>query len=85
MPKPTTFHQIAQAEALDDRGGRFAVLDKPAVTGSSPTPSVPAMDSGPWARSELPDEPPIGYSVDEQEPTGEMFEQAASKEPAGET
>jgi hypothetical protein len=77
-----TYHQFAQAEADEDRGGRFAVLDKPVVTGSAPIPSVPAISDGPWSKDECPPEPSIGYCVDDQEPVGEMFEQAASKKPA---
>jgi hypothetical protein len=74
MPKPTSYHQIAQAEALDERGGRFAVLDKPAVTGSSPTPIYPQMPDGPWKDNPYPEEPLIdgssegdrlGYQIDD--------------------
>jgi hypothetical protein len=69
-----TYHSFAQAEALEDRGGRFAVLDKPAVTGSSPIPSYPAIPDGPWSKVELPDEALIdgrgegdvtGYAIDD--------------------
>jgi len=69
-----TYHSFAQAEALDDRGGRFAVLDKPAVTGSSPTPTYPQMPAGsPWANDPVGPEPLIdgrgegdrlGYEID---------------------
>jgi len=69
-----TYHSFAQAEALDDRGGRFAVLDKPAVTGSSPTPTYPQMPAGsPWANDPVGPEPLIdgsgesdrlGYAID---------------------
>jgi hypothetical protein len=69
-----TYHSFAQAEALDDRGGRFAVLDKPAVTGSSPTPMYPQMPDGPWKDNPYPEEPLIdgrgegdvlGYRIDD--------------------
>ena len=69
-----TYHSFAQAEALDDRGGRFAVLDKPAVTGSSFTPTYPQMPAGsPWANDPVGPEPLIdgsgegdrlGYAID---------------------
>ena len=69
-----TYHSFAQAEALDDRGGRFAILDKPAVTGSSPTPTYPQMPAGsPWANEPIGPEPLIdgsgegdrlGYEID---------------------
>jgi len=69
-----TYHQFAQADALDERGGRFQALDKPVVTGSTPIPSVPAMDSGPWKDNPYPEEPLIdgrdegdvlGYAIDD--------------------
>ena len=72
--RKVTYHSFAQAEALDDRGGRFAVLDKPAVTGSSPTPTYPQMPAGsPWANDPVGPEPLIdgsgesdrlGYAID---------------------
>ena len=72
--RKVTYHSFAQAEALDDRGGRFAVLDKPAVTGSSPMPTYPQMPAGsPWANDPVGPEPLIdgsgesdrlGYAID---------------------
>ena len=58
-------------------GGRFAELarrdaGKPTVVGATPSVQYPA---GPgWTRDEVPQEPPLGFCVNDLEPTGEPFE-----------
>jgi hypothetical protein len=73
QPK-STYHSFAQSDLTDDRGGRFATLDKPAVTGSSPIAYPNQPPGSPWHSDPCPPEPPLGYSVEEQEPVGEVFE-----------
>jgi hypothetical protein len=74
-----TYHSVAQAALDDERGGRYAAGSgsKASVVGTSPI-SYPTQPPGsPWAKDECPPEPPLGFSVDEQEPVGEMFERAS--------
>ena len=76
----TTYHLVAQAALNDERGGRYAAGSgsKASVVGSSPV-SYPAQPIGsPWHSDPCPPEPPLGYSVDEMEPVGEMFERAST-------
>lgn len=72
-----TYHGHAMFTIDDTRGGRYGIEDtKQTVIGSSPI-SYPAQPAGsPWHSDPCPPEPPLGYSVDEQEPVGEMFERA---------
>jgi DNA-binding transcriptional MerR regulator len=64
-----------QAQGIDDEmGGRFAKVHTTTVVGSSSV-SYPAQPStSPWHRDPVPDEPPLGYSVDAVEPVGEIHE-----------
>src|SRR5262249_13627556 len=66
---------FGQAQHADDElGGRYAKVRSTTVVGSSPS-SYPAQPpTSPWHRDPVPDEPPLGYSVDAVEPVGEMFE-----------
>jgi hypothetical protein len=79
-----TYHGQAQASIDEDRGGRFAYSgSSTSVVGSSPV-SYPAQPAhSPWHRDACPPEPPLGFSVDEMEPVGEIHERnekrAASK------
>jgi hypothetical protein len=63
--------------ALDaelEMGGRFAKVHTTTVTGASPI-SYPAQPThSPWHSNPYPEEPPLGFSVDEMEPVGEPFE-----------
>ena len=69
----TTFHRLAQID-LQLEGGRFAN-----VTGAAQTVDYPRLPNGPWSDGpRVPDEPPLGYRVDDLEPTGEAREVAAS-------
>ena len=71
--------------ALDpdiELGGRYAKVHTTTVTGSTPRPTYPKQpDGSPWAKDECPPEPQLGYSVDAQEPVGEVFERADQSTP----
>ena len=73
-----TYHSVALAGIGDERGGRYAGAAKSATTVVGATPiAYPKQPAGsPWAKDECPPEPSLGYSVDEIEPVGEMFERA---------
>jgi hypothetical protein len=59
-PEPTTY--LGLAVAAPEVGGRFGA--KPMVTGATEVPvALPA--SGPWAVDPVPDEEPLGYSVED--------------------
>src|SRR5262245_50784215 len=74
----TTYHAAAQGFVNDDRGGRFAVLEKAHVTGSTPVVAYPKQPSGPWSEGPGPAEPPLGYSVEAVEPVGELHERVGT-------
>jgi len=70
----TTYHAASRAFVDEDRGGRFAVLEKATVTGAGPV-RYPKLASGPW--SEGPGggpEPPLGFDVNAVEAVGEVHE-----------
>jgi hypothetical protein len=72
-----TLSDFATAEAAEDRG-RFTAHEKSTVVGSTPNPAT-AYPQGPaWSATELPDEPPLGVSVEDHEPTGTAAEVQAS-------
>jgi hypothetical protein len=75
--KATSYHDLSD---LSDppRGGRYKI---PSSTDDGPKIGTPWNKL--WAND--PPEPPLGWSVEEQEPTGEQHEVAASKpkEPTG--
>jgi hypothetical protein len=70
----------ARASADDDRGGRFAAASpNRTVIGTAPIAYPQQPSTSPSNQmAMMPDEPPLGYSVNDQEPTGEAFEVAAS-------
>jgi hypothetical protein len=74
----TTYFAKAQSElTLQDQAGRYSadVL----VTGSWPSQQWPTMPSdSPWHHDPTGDEPPLGWSVEAQEPCSEQFELEAS-------
>src|SRR5262245_49810929 len=73
----TYFGQARHAD--DDLGGRYAKVHSTTVVGSSPV-SYPAQPpTSPWHHDPAPSEPSLGYSVDEQEPVGEVHEVRASQ------
>jgi hypothetical protein len=69
-----TYHSFANSEIADERGGRFATLDKPVVTGSTPGSAFPQMPAGnPWREEPIGPEPfvdgrgegnVLGYAID---------------------
>jgi len=62
----------------NEAGGRFQKQAPTNVIGSSPV-SYPKLKSGPWADQPMPpEEPPLGFSVDETPIVGETFEVNAS-------
>jgi hypothetical protein len=71
----TTLHSLT-ALASPEPGGRFAKANY--VAGSEPCVQYPAA-AGPWAGgTRVPDEPPLGFSVDAMEPVGTAAEIEAS-------
>jgi hypothetical protein len=74
-----TLHSRAAADiALENQGGRFA--EGASVSGGKPAVVYPRMPEGnPWS-GEISDgvEPALGWSVEAQEPVGEVFEVEAS-------
>jgi hypothetical protein len=71
-----TYHSRAITGLDLERSGRHA--QHAVVTGSARVPQYPAA-SGPWNDPvQVPDEPPLGYAIDSQEPVGEVFEIEAS-------
>ena len=74
-----TYHGVAASSVDDEKGGRYAGSgSKQTIVGSSPIvyPKLPA--NSPWVKDEYPPEPPLGFSIDAQEPVGEKFEVEAS-------
>jgi hypothetical protein len=80
----STYLHHAESSVDDDRGGRFAAIEKSAtVVGASPI-SYPAQPSNsPWARDPVPDEPALGYDVNQIEPVGELHERGVASTAAG--
>jgi hypothetical protein len=73
-----TYRAHAEASIDEDRGGRFALVRKPAtIVGAGPIAYPRLPEDSPWSSNPLPPEPPLGYSVDDLEPVGEVFEQEA--------
>jgi hypothetical protein len=68
-PKAETYHAQAIADASSATQGRFAAVSpRPRVNGTAPTVEplpVPEWSQGP----QPPDEPPLGYAVDDMEPS----------------
>jgi hypothetical protein len=76
--RSTYFHH---AQSIDlEMGGRYSKLTPTSVSGSTPGPIYPGQPSTAPSNqmAMMPEEPPLGYSVNDQEPTGEKFEVAAS-------
>jgi hypothetical protein len=78
----STYHALAQSSIDDERGGRYAAVQRPATfVGAGPAISYPRLpaDSPSNQLAMTPKEEPLGYSIDEMEPTGERWEQEASR------
>jgi hypothetical protein len=71
--QPTTMHGFAMAELAQPRGRFGEAEGKQFVVGSTPIayPKLPA--SSPWAHDPVPNEEPLGYSVDDLEPPAGIF------------
>jgi hypothetical protein len=64
-----------QQSQPDDAGGRYAKIRPSNVTGSAPSQQIPKQpENSPWASDPLGPEPPLGFSVDEMNPVGELHE-----------
>jgi hypothetical protein len=79
-----TYHGVAQTSVDDDRGGRYAKVITTTVIGASPINYPRQPGSSPANQAALAgDEPPLGFSVNDIEPVGEIHERneqrAASK------
>jgi len=71
-PDTSTFQSRAIAEQ-DDVSGRWAKENKTNITGTTPIPQVPAGPN--WSNGPQPGiEPPLGFSVEAMEPTGNFHE-----------
>jgi hypothetical protein len=65
-----TYHSRALSHIELEGQGRHAAEAKASVTGATRVPKYPAA-SGPWADPvQVPDEPPLGYSVEDLEVCG---------------
>jgi hypothetical protein len=83
--KASTYSRIAQSEAEDLAGGRYAAMGKPSVTGTTPAIRYPVQPpNSPWASDLLGPEPPLGIDINAMQPVGEPHEVKASErtEPA---
>ena len=67
----TYFTQARIAQELEAPGGRFAEVERPMMVGAEPVPAYPGS-GGPWNDPfiRMMHEPPTGFAVDAQEPTG---------------
>jgi hypothetical protein len=82
----SSYRAHAEANADFDLGGRYGLVQKPAVViGASPGVSYPKLpENSPSNQlARMPDEPSLGYSVNDQEPVGEAHEVRASQAKKG--
>ena len=78
--KASTFHQHAQAQADELSQGRFRAIGTPSVTGATPIPKYPA--AGAHQSDPVGIEPPLGFSVNDLEPsTNQLAPPVAVEEP----
>jgi hypothetical protein len=61
MSRPSTYQELAQADA-NEVGGRFKKQLETRVTGVPEYPKQSA--NSPWSHDPVPNEPPLGYSID---------------------
>ena len=79
----TTYSTFAQALADEDRQGRFQTVNQTTHTATNPVyPEQPA--NSPFHRDPVPDEPALGFSVEDHEPVGTHSEIQRSLEKLGE-
>jgi hypothetical protein len=74
----STFSQFAASEASTPLG-RFSAISAPHVVGSESIPKYPAAF---LQHDPVPTEPPLGYSIEAQEPLGPTPAQAPDPNPA---
>src|SRR5262245_9480182 len=72
-----TYHGHALDADLE-MGGRFSKVNTTTVVGATPIQYPAQPSTSPWHHDPCPTEPPLGYSVEEQEAVGEMFERAST-------
>jgi hypothetical protein len=74
---------MGQAQHMEpELGGRFAKVNTTTVTGATPGSVYPTQPANsPWNNDPCPPEPSLGYSVEDQEPIGEMFERGSPAAP----
>jgi hypothetical protein len=68
-----TYHGHAMDADLE-MGGRYAKVHSTTVVGSGPVQYPAQPPTSPWHHDPCPPEPPLGYSVDDVEPVGEVHE-----------
>lgn len=80
--KASTYFAQAQASLDDTSGGRYGAVTKSTVTGSTPAISYPKLPSDAPSKqlAGMPDEPALGYKIDDQEAIGEPIELDRSRE-----
>jgi hypothetical protein len=78
----TTYLHHAESSIDDDRGGRFAAIEKSAtVVGASPISYPQQPSNSPWSTDPIGLEPPLGFSVEDHDPVGELHEREVSAVP----
>jgi hypothetical protein len=78
QPKGFTYHQYAANQSDLEAQGRFARVTETKVVGAGA--AYPALSKGsPFASDPVPQEQPLGFSVDAMQPVGEPHEIAKSK------
>jgi hypothetical protein len=77
-----SLHTRAVSEA-NTISGRYAAQTRTTVTGSAPIDYPRLPPDSPWASDPVPAEGPLGYSIDEHPPVGELFEQSMCDVPEG--
>jgi hypothetical protein len=80
--KASSYMAHAAANAEEDRGGRYAASgSSPRVIGASPISYPTQPSTSFWSRDPVPDEPPLGYCVEDHDAVGELHEREASAAP----
>jgi hypothetical protein len=70
---------------LDDQGGRFGAINSATIVGQDPFPKYPELPStSPFHHDPVPDEPPLGFSVNEMQPEPSTVGSAVGTGPTSE-
>jgi hypothetical protein len=75
LQRGSTYHSHTNID--EEAGGRFARQQPMLTVGAAPVPLYPGSVPA-WTQDRGPDEPPLSFSVDAQEPVGEPHEIEAS-------